>query len=264
VATTEATNTAVGPSLRLHGTPFGAFVERRRAEHAAKGAEVPLLALMSEWRRLPAADREEFGRLGGGDRGGGASAGWRQQLQEQSRAPGRGVAGAGASHVAKALRQQLVEQSKKPRPKHLDEQAAKRGRKSAKDDPRPVLREVPRPVFPSHRAALEDRARQRRQSATALRAQAEGRGAEVSVASSSGVNLTDLSACLSGPTLSFDWQDADAWSESDGSGDGLEVDVPAEAEEARGLLERELRHKISSAQVQSLAQRQQRGPHAAA
>lgn len=232
-------NSSASSTVPLRETAYGCFVEHKRAEHAANGVTTPVMALKRQWLGLSAVERDEFER----------------------KARERRTSACGAGSAAKLLRQQLLDQTKKPKVRLPDTSigpTAKRNRKDAKE---PIV-QVPLPVFPQHHVALQDKAEQRRQFAHALRAQAEGRGAALSSMSSSGINLSSVNACLSGPTLSFDWQGADEWSESDDAGEGLEVNLPMERE-ARKLLQQELCQKISSRQVHSLVQRGSRTTHAA-
>uniref|UniRef100_A0A7S4QJD6 Uncharacterized protein n=1 Tax=Alexandrium monilatum TaxID=311494 RepID=A0A7S4QJD6_9DINO len=220
-----------GGAPKWRGTALGLFIEHRRSEHAANGVSVPLMVLQQEWRRLPDAEKQEF---------------------ESRASERRGVTS--VESTADILRRQQ-EQRSAVRPIDPNEAPAAKRSRAATSKAQQLPPAVPRPSFPV-REALPGRPveRRRREVAETLRAQTEGRGGQITVASSHRVDLTELNRRLSAPRLSCDWQSAGQEEEDeDQVGPRLEVELPAERE-ARGFLRQELSRRVSSARVQSLVQ----------
>jgi len=227
--------TACKTSSSLRGTAFGIFLESRRSEHIQKGITVPMMVLNSEWRRLPEAERREF---------------------EEKANLRRGCSNTGTSMAEKLRQQQQRHHLVYPAKKRIDPNEAPPSKKS-KRERKEQVQQVPAPNFPARAAQLEDRADRRREVAETLKAQREGRCAQLTVASSHHVNLAEMSERVNAPTLSCDWQQLPPWEEEDGGhglGADLEVEQPKINSDAqRSFLREELAQRISTARVQNLA-----------
>uniref|UniRef100_A0A7S1MND0 Uncharacterized protein n=1 Tax=Alexandrium catenella TaxID=2925 RepID=A0A7S1MND0_ALECA len=219
---------AAATAQRGRGTALGLFLEERRAEHAANGISVPLMVLQQEFRRLSEAERRDY----------------------ESRASQRRGAGS-AQSTAEFLRRQQEQRTVAVRKIDPNEApAAKRSRAAAAKEQK-LPPQVPRPAFPVREQLPAKQSEQRRrEAAETLRVQAEGRGAQITVASSHRVDLKEISRRLSAPTLSCDWG---GQPDEEEAGPDLEVELPAERE-ARGFLRQELGRRVSSARLQSLVQ----------
>lgn len=126
----------------------------------------------------------------------------------------------------------------------------KKGKKAVEHEAAPV------PVFPhqrAHASAVADSAGRRREMAVAMRSRTEESKSHISIASSNGVSLEEMSARLNAPTLSSDWKPRDA-DDSDDEEPMLQVDMP-ENTTARQLFDDEVRRKNSAAIVKKLTQK---------
>lgn len=217
------------------------FLGQRRQEHAASGITVPDMTLKAEWKSMTAGERGVF------------------ELAAKERRACKVAVG-----FATFLQRQQLQQHAAPRVRPInpnDAPLAKR-RRTAKPEAQPVssrpVLQVPQPVFPSRAVGLAPPPDRLLEMAT-LRAQAEGALARLRVVSSRGVDLSAVSARLSAPTLSCDWQ-CDVEDREEGDPQALlEVGMPADCQ-VRGLLREELQQRISSAQVSLLARGRGREP----
>jgi len=232
-AASGCTTACKAPSS-LRGTAFGIFLESRRSQHTKKGITVPMMVLNSEWRRLSEAERREF---------------------EEHANLRRGSSHTGTS-MAETLRQQQQRHHLLcPAIKRIDPNEPPPSKKS-KRERKEQVQQVPTPNFPVRAAQLENRADRRREVAETLKAQQEGRCAQLTVAASHDVSLADMSERLNAPTFSCDWQQSLPWEEEDGGhslGADLEVELPKINSDAqRSFLREELAQRISTARVQNL------------
>lgn len=216
------------------------FMQRRRAAGTASDgtpASLKLTDMLRDWRDLPANEREQY-----------------EQEAREHRSAGIAVSG---------IKCRLQEQGQAARPiKPLDPNAdpLKPRGKRKQETPKPELRQA---VFPrrASTAATEAREDRRREMADTIKVRAEGSVARVAISSSHGVSLADVSASLSAPRLSCDWEASAAakiWADGESEDDAhglLTVDLPDNGK-ARDFLQQELRREISSAQVRSFAGRE--------
>mmetsp|Transcript_156400 Transcript_156400/g.299937 ORF Transcript_156400/g.299937 Transcript_156400/m.299937 type:complete len:286 (-) Transcript_156400:46-903(-) len=217
------------------------FLQRRRAAGTvgeSKPASLKTFDLLREWRDLPADEKEQYDQEAREQRSAGSTAsGIKGRLQEQGQ----------AARAVKPLDPNADPLKPRGKRKHETPKA-----------------EVRRPVFPRRATAAgaaECREDRRREMADTIKVRAEGSAARVAISSSHGVSLAEVSASLSAPRLSCDWEAAAAatiWADGESEHNDahglLTVDLPDDGR-ARDFLQQELRREISSAQVRSLAER---------
>lgn len=242
---------AAGPAgscMKPHNAVFDAFKRKRLFEKAKQGQELPKNMAWKEWSALPEEDRNSF----------------KCELQELQRADDATALAEACSaerkSAAAVVLQKLREQaSRKPTAAEIREKltqsapgpsSQKRKRKDAVKENVPI----PAPVFKQRSGALgcAERADRRREMAGAVRSRTEGSKADITIASSHHVSLTEVSARLSAPQLSCDWN-RHTGSDSDAEDSRLEVDMPADSD-SRKWMEEDLQRRISAAKVRRLVQ----------
>lgn len=217
---------------------FRSFLRQRRAEDSALLTQGQRLA---EWRGLSSEERAAFecGEPGACDRG--------------SCTPDRSAARPSAADFLRLQQKKQLLAVARPRSPTPWQQP----KKKRKDAIPQVL--LPTPTF--QRRAVEPpagRDMRRKELAQTLRVQASAKGSAVSVATSHSVDLAEVQARATAPTLSFDWPVAAAEDEEANTCDSaqLEVDLPSEAENSgagmRGILREQLTRNVSAVRVTAL------------
>lgn len=225
-----------GSSAKILTSPaFRNFARSRRGEAQDAQGTLSRGALLAEWRALSQEARTAFEGSG-----------------PPAKQPGSSISG--QSSAAAFLRQQQ-QKAKQPRP--VDSTAQAQPKKRRKEAVPEV--QLPAPAFPRYPAEPPaGREARRRELAESLRLQTSSRGSEVSVVASHSVDLAEVQAHVTAPTLSFDWSaNLDALSDEDEAREAapLEVDVPTEVDNSggvRGLLRDQLARHVSAARVTAL------------
>lgn len=254
----SSASTRCGPANEA----FQDFLRLLRLEKAAQGESLSKLEAMKQWKELPDQDRQNFKREALERRRREDAAALeearRQEREALERVPTANQSSSESTSAAMLRKLREQEASRKPvacsaKPAASSAKArslspaASAAKRRRKGEEAPRL-EIPRPVFPKSAITEKDRASRRREIAEAAKVRSEG--ATVSVPSSSGLSLAEVSARLDAPTLSCDWQTAA--DDSDAEEALLEVDKPEHCN-GREFLNQELQRRISADQVRKLS-----------
>lgn len=224
---------------------YTAFKRQRRMETAAQGEIAKSESLSKEWSEMPAEEKVRLECKRKEDQRAEDAAALEEACDAERRS---------AAHAMLAkLREQ---ESRKPTVAEIREKVKQATSTGTKKQKRKIEQReaVPAPVFPQRvqKSGCDNTSERRRERVKNLTTGSKG---AATISSSHGISLEEVSAKLSAPTLSSDWQRRDG--DSDDEEPLLEVDMPENCD-ARKLMDDDLRRKNSAAMVRRLVQDQHR------